>query len=137
MHFHYGILSTVETIYITFLVDLISCTTPVCFSTFYRCAMVPTLAENSNFFVYLYTYSWRHSTQVQSQDQSEVSILSIAEVTPIYPCYVYQCSYNNYCKYRQKSIIEILYHILIGKVWCLNLVRKIVGKIVNFIIGGF
>ena len=34
---------------------LISCTTPVCFSAFYRCAMVPTLVENSIFFpVYLF-----------------------------------------------------------------------------------
>ena len=29
--------------------DLISCTTPACFSTFYRCAMVLTLVENFNF----------------------------------------------------------------------------------------
>ena len=27
---------------------------PACFSTFYQCAMVSTLVENSNFFVYLY-----------------------------------------------------------------------------------
>ena len=34
--------------------DLISCTTPACFSTFYGCARVPTLVENSIFFVYLH-----------------------------------------------------------------------------------
>ena len=28
------------------LVVLLSCTTPACFSTFYRCAMVPTQVEN-------------------------------------------------------------------------------------------
>ena len=28
---------------------LISCTAPACFSTFYQCAMVPTLVENSSF----------------------------------------------------------------------------------------
>ena len=32
----------------------ISCTTPACFSTFYRIAMVPTLVENS---MYLYMYA--------------------------------------------------------------------------------
>ena len=31
------------------------CCSPTCFSTFYRCAMVPTLVEKSFFFVYLYT----------------------------------------------------------------------------------
>ena len=29
---------------------LISCTIPACFSTFYRCVMVPILVENSKFF---------------------------------------------------------------------------------------
>ena len=32
--------------YLLFYCDLISCTTPACFSTFYRCAIVPTLVEN-------------------------------------------------------------------------------------------
>ena len=37
---------------ITFLIVLLFtvCTTPTCFSTFYRCIMVPTLIENSKFF---------------------------------------------------------------------------------------
>ena len=35
---------------ITLLTVLLSWTTPTCFSTFYRCAMVPTLVENSKFF---------------------------------------------------------------------------------------
>ena len=39
----------------TLLVVLILCTTPACFSTFYRCAMVPTLVENSKFFCVLVT----------------------------------------------------------------------------------
>ena len=37
---------------ITLLIVLLSCTTPACFSAFYRCAMVPTLVEN--FSVYLF-----------------------------------------------------------------------------------
>ena len=32
-----------------FYCDVILCTTPACFSIIYRCAMVPTLVENSNF----------------------------------------------------------------------------------------
>ena len=44
MHFHYGILSTVGIQhFLLFYCDLVSCTTPACFSTFYQCAMVPTL----------------------------------------------------------------------------------------------
>ena len=39
---------------ITLIIVSISCTTPACFGTFYRCAMVPTLVEISNFFVYLF-----------------------------------------------------------------------------------
>ena len=31
-------------------------TTPTCFSSFYRCAMVPTLVESSKFFMYLLTF---------------------------------------------------------------------------------
>ena len=38
---------------ITLLIDLISYTTPGCFSTFYLCAMVPTLVENTNYFCVL------------------------------------------------------------------------------------
>ena len=37
--------------------DLISWTTPTCFSTFYQCAMVPTVVENSKFFHVLVHYS--------------------------------------------------------------------------------
>ena len=36
---------------ITLLIDLMFCTTPACFSTFYRCATVPTLVR---FFVYIF-----------------------------------------------------------------------------------
>ena len=38
---------------ITLLIVLISWNTPTCFSTFYQCAMVPTLVENSKFFCVL------------------------------------------------------------------------------------
>ena len=37
--------------------NLISWTTPTCFSTFYRCAMVPTLLENSKVFRVLVKFS--------------------------------------------------------------------------------
>ena len=37
-----------------FYCDLISCTTPARFSTFYQCAMVPTVVENSKLFVCLF-----------------------------------------------------------------------------------
>ena len=40
--------------FLLFYCDLISCTTPACSSTFYQCAMVPPLVENSIFFVYLF-----------------------------------------------------------------------------------
>ena len=40
--------------------DLISWITPTCFSTFYRCVMVPTLVENSKFSVYLLLLGPRH-----------------------------------------------------------------------------
>ena len=51
MHFHYGILEHSRDITLLIVYcDLISCTTPACFSTFYRCAMVPTLVLNSNLF---------------------------------------------------------------------------------------
>ena len=43
------------TVLIVFTVILILCTAPTCFSTFYRCAMVPTIAENSKFFCVLVT----------------------------------------------------------------------------------
>ena len=56
-HFRYGILSMIRIKHLLlFYCDLISWTTPTCFSTFYRCAMVPTLVENSKLFVYLYIY---------------------------------------------------------------------------------
>ena len=54
---------------------VISCTTPACFSNIYRCAMVPTLAENSKFSVYLFVnffvnnyYDWRttHTTSIDN-----------------------------------------------------------------------
>ena len=37
------------------LIVLLSCTTPACFSTFYRCAMLPTLVENFCALVYIDT----------------------------------------------------------------------------------
>ena len=39
--------------FLVFYCDLISWSTPTCFSTFYHCAMVPILVENSNFFCVL------------------------------------------------------------------------------------
>ena len=60
--------------------DLISLTTPTCYSTFYRCAMVPTVVKNPIFFMYLFvnffvnkfimtsepmpTASWHHVSQL-------------------------------------------------------------------------
>ena len=38
---------------VTLLIDLISCTTPACFSTFYQCGMVFTLVKNLKFFCVL------------------------------------------------------------------------------------
>ena len=40
--------------YLLFYCDLISWTTPTCFSTFYRCAMVHTLVKIPKFFVCLF-----------------------------------------------------------------------------------
>ena len=45
--------------FLLFYCDLISCTNPACFSTFYQCVMVPTLVENSNFFcVYFFVNNY-------------------------------------------------------------------------------
>ena len=39
-----------------FCSGLILCTTPACFSTFYESTIVPTLVENAQFFVLLFTF---------------------------------------------------------------------------------
>ena len=59
--------SVTSLLYISVMVYLISCTTPACFSTFYRCAMVLTLVENSNISVYLLSsvIIWDHYSSHQ------------------------------------------------------------------------
>ena len=42
-----------------FYCDLISCTTPACFSTFYQCAMIPTLVENFDFLCTCVTFPFQ------------------------------------------------------------------------------
>ena len=50
--------------FLLFYCDLITCTTPACFSTVYRCAMVPTLVENLIFCVLVVTDFIGASTQM-------------------------------------------------------------------------